>query len=211
MLFNRFFSSFIPKLEMELKVPQPTSAKSKQKKKKASKTCSKVRALPNEIWSDIDGYEGRYQISSLGRCKRMPYTIVNINGVTKNFGEKLLKPQWYPGGVNPAYTLQNLEGVQAKLSAVRLMANAFGIELNSDECFARLEPFELPTCKTMQIVNRGDYLTGRPHRRREALSIKDKTQILMLRREGLSRKTVAQQFEITPEHVSHITGKILSN
>lgn len=35
-----------------------------------------------EIWRDIEGYEGLYQVSNLGRVKRLDSVInTNINGV----------------------------------------------------------------------------------------------------------------------------------
>ena len=31
-----------------------------------------MKQQPNEVWKDIQGYEGLYQVSSLGRVKRLP-------------------------------------------------------------------------------------------------------------------------------------------
>ena len=42
----------------------------------------------NEIWKDIPGYEGIYQVSSLGRIKRLRF----INGKYNFKKEKLIKP-----------------------------------------------------------------------------------------------------------------------
>lgn len=33
--------------------------------------------MENEIWRDVKGYEGKYQVSNLGRAKRLEYTTVN--------------------------------------------------------------------------------------------------------------------------------------
>ena len=45
----------------------------------------------NEVWKDIDGYEGFYQVSNLGRVKALPkYT--NSKGYLQLRREKLLKP-----------------------------------------------------------------------------------------------------------------------
>lgn len=41
-----------------------------------------------EIWKDIKGYEGLYQVSNMGRVKRLNYW----NGHKYNNGEKILKP-----------------------------------------------------------------------------------------------------------------------
>ena len=45
-----------------------------------------------ELWKDIQGYEGLYQISNLGRVKSLERIIVTNNGITKKISEKILKP-----------------------------------------------------------------------------------------------------------------------
>ena len=44
-----------------------------------------------EIWRDIPGYEGIYQVSNLGRIKSLPRIIICSNGYKKNYGSKILK------------------------------------------------------------------------------------------------------------------------
>ena len=47
----------------------------------------------NEIWKNIQEYEGYYQVSNLGRVKRLERTdIVHNYGGLKKVGEKILKP-----------------------------------------------------------------------------------------------------------------------
>ena len=41
-----------------------------------------------EIWKDIQGYEGLYQISNLGRVKSLERIIVTNNGITKKYLKK---------------------------------------------------------------------------------------------------------------------------
>ena len=43
-----------------------------------------------EIWKDIIGYEGYYQISNLGNVKSLNRIVKNKNGY-RNTGERLLK------------------------------------------------------------------------------------------------------------------------
>ena len=38
-----------------------------------------------EIWKDIVGYEGYYQVSNLGRVKSLDRVITNKMGVVRNF------------------------------------------------------------------------------------------------------------------------------
>jgi hypothetical protein len=43
-----------------------------------------------EIWKDIKDYEGLYQVSNMGRLKRLKRKIVTINNITKTVKEKIL-------------------------------------------------------------------------------------------------------------------------
>jgi len=36
---------------------------------------AKTEGIPDELWKDIEGYEGFYQVSNLGRVKSLPRTI----------------------------------------------------------------------------------------------------------------------------------------
>jgi hypothetical protein len=47
--------------------------------------------MQEEIWKDIPGYEGKYQVSNLGRVKSLPRKMCNNKGchISK---EKILKP-----------------------------------------------------------------------------------------------------------------------
>lgn len=47
-----------------------------------------------EVWKDIKGYEGRYQISNLGNVCSLPRIVRNRSGV-KTKPKKLLKPCVY--------------------------------------------------------------------------------------------------------------------
>lgn len=44
----------------------------------------------NEIWKDIYGHVGSYQISNLGRVKSLPRSIIRSNGMKQTFKGKLL-------------------------------------------------------------------------------------------------------------------------
>lgn len=68
-----------------------------------------------EEWRDIDGYNGQYQVSSLGRVKSL--------GNNKYRNEKILKPGHRRGG----YLCVNLKqkGLSKQVSVHRLVAMAF--------------------------------------------------------------------------------------
>lgn len=45
-----------------------------------------------EIWKDIVGYEGLYQVSNFGRVKSLRRTTLAANGARRNYPEKILTP-----------------------------------------------------------------------------------------------------------------------
>ena len=73
----------------------------------------------NEIWKDIEGYEGLYQVSNLGRVKSLE-RIDRHNHLVK---ERILKPKIEPNG----YFRVDLckEGKVKTLSVHRLVAQTF--------------------------------------------------------------------------------------
>ena len=48
--------------------------------------------MPEEIWKDIPGYEGLYQVSSLGRVKKLDTYLVDKNGKRYHRKGRILKP-----------------------------------------------------------------------------------------------------------------------
>lgn len=81
-----------------------------------------------EIWKDVKGYEGLYQVSSLGRVKALAKTrVVRSNRwkcvFTQEFGEHILVPLLGSNG-RYHFTLHN-EGGQKSVSRARIVAEAF--------------------------------------------------------------------------------------
>lgn len=74
-----------------------------------------------EIWKDIDGFEGRYQISSLGKVKRSKRVVLSAN----RFGEfrKTIKEKELLGFYSKGYHRVLLDN--KKYSVHRLVAEAF--------------------------------------------------------------------------------------
>ena len=35
--------------------------------------------MPDEVWKDIEGYKGAYQVSNFGRARGLPRTITLLN------------------------------------------------------------------------------------------------------------------------------------
>lgn len=78
-----------------------------------------------EIWKDIKGYEGLYQVSSLGRVKsleRVFYSGMNYK-IKKFYPEKLIKISHYSTGY--CYSVLCKNAVAKKFKVHRLVAMAF--------------------------------------------------------------------------------------
>lgn len=75
-----------------------------------------------EEWKDIDGYEGLYQISNLGRVRRLPTEVINSFGVRRFFEGGILNPTNSQG-----YLIVDLSrgGFRKHYLIHRLVAQAF--------------------------------------------------------------------------------------
>lgn len=76
----------------------------------------------NEIWKDIKDYEGRYQVSNLGRVKSLPRIIIGIMG-SKAIGDILLKQKRSKSGYMSVNLRKNGKGQMFYVH--RLVADAF--------------------------------------------------------------------------------------
>ena len=54
--------------------------------------------MTKEVWRDINGYEGRYQVSSMGRVKSLERIIIKKDGRKFTVKERVLKPGADGGG-----------------------------------------------------------------------------------------------------------------
>lgn len=79
--------------------------------------------MKEEIWKDIKGYEGMYQISSQGRVKSLNY---------KNTGKEHILLQWYNKGYNRIGLMKN--GILKMYLVHRLVAEAFIPNPNNYPC-----------------------------------------------------------------------------
>lgn len=79
-----------------------------------------------ETWKDIENYEGLYQVSSLGNVKSLSRVVVNKNGQTQAYPEKLLKPDVYRTKCSNYLRVTLCKDHKTKRYLVhRLVANAF--------------------------------------------------------------------------------------
>ena len=79
-----------------------------------------------EIWKDIEGYEGLYQVSDLGAIRALGRTVMNKNGVPQRYHGKQLKFDVSDMGCSKYYrvTLSKLNKTERFL-VHRLVAAAF--------------------------------------------------------------------------------------
>ena len=82
-----------------------------------------------EIWKDIKGYEGLYQVSNLGRVKSLKRIVFTKYGKRLTIYEKILKAKVHKFG----YLEVNLNsnGIAKTLKVHRIVAEAFLPNLNN--------------------------------------------------------------------------------
>lgn len=81
-----------------------------------------LELLAGEEWRDMVGFEGYYQVSSLGRIKRLKTSDIGKDGKVKNFQPHILKQQKQRGYMNVMVSVNN---VQKRFRIHRLIGLAF--------------------------------------------------------------------------------------
>jgi len=79
--------------------------------------------MENEIWKEINGYEGMYQVSNLGRVKSLKRQVTRANGVKPHYPERILRHGLNSAGY-PIVCLQK-DGTQKMERVHRLVAKCF--------------------------------------------------------------------------------------
>lgn len=94
----------------------------------------KERFVMNEIWKDVSGFEGYYQVSNLGRVKSYDRVITERGGITRKHYGRIIHHGLAGCGYAQIHLYVN--GVQTVTYAHRLVAAAFigpcpdGLEVN---------------------------------------------------------------------------------
>lgn len=78
--------------------------------------------MKGEIWKDIEGYEGLYQVSNMGRVRSLKRTVRNARGLYKK-PERIMKP--YDNGTGYLQIQLSKEGKSKNIYLHRLVAIAF--------------------------------------------------------------------------------------
>ena len=91
----------------------------------------------SEVWNDIKGYEGLYQVSDMGRVKSLERTITKKNGRNQSIQERILKPQKGLGYLRVALCKGSGKG---KLFFVhRLVCEAFHENTENKPCVNHID------------------------------------------------------------------------
>lgn len=172
--------------------------------------------MTEEVWKDIAGYEGLYQISNLGRVKSLERVKIRSNGSSLYVKEKILKPSIRKTGYK-SYGLQN-NGIKT-VYAHRLIYQEFvgaipeGMEVchnDGDATNNNLDNLRIDTHKN----NVGDMLSHgtRPVGERngnakvtEDIVIKLRSEYEKLGKTRGSISKVARDFDLTV----HMVGKVV--
>lgn len=84
--------------------------------------------MGNEIWRDIPGYEGIYQVSNMGSVKFLRKEMLYGIGKKRSYNERIIKPetQVVPGSGKKFLSVRlRRDGRTKYFSIKRLVANAF--------------------------------------------------------------------------------------
>jgi len=91
-----------------------------------------------EIWKDIKGYEGLYQVSNMGRVKSLERTVIDNIGRRQNIKERILKPKKEPNGYLRV-TLSNNSVKNKKFFVHRLVCEAFHENTENKPCVNHID------------------------------------------------------------------------
>lgn len=78
-----------------------------------------------EVWADIEGFEGYYQVSNLGNVRSLDRTIVQSNNKIRHFKGRILKQKIDKDGYATVMLRKRTEGVRKSVTVHRLVAEAF--------------------------------------------------------------------------------------
>jgi hypothetical protein len=159
-----------------------------------------------EIWKDIRGYEGKYQVSSLGRVKSLSYGARGAHYGT----EKMLKPEVMKLGYLRVPFWDKTKASSNKLRRIlihRIVADAFGLirredisrdinhidgnkannSLNNLEICTRSENMKHAFNKGLITVRRGESVGTSKYTEKTILMIHQ------LKQKGVSRKDISER------------------
>lgn len=122
--------------------------------------------MSRQTWKDIKGYEGYYQISSIGRVKSLERPVYRKDGTFQRMKrESIKKPKL---SIDGYYNITlSVNGVDKSFAIHRLVAEAFIPKPNTDE------PLQVNHLDYNRLNNRKENLEWTTHSKNVAHSAKD--------------------------------------
>lgn len=93
-----------------------------------------------EIWKDVKGYEGHYQVSNLGRVKALYREFIGKDGKLKKYSERILSWDISTRG-NTSYARVTLskDYITNRVQVHRLVAEHFIVNTGNKECVNHID------------------------------------------------------------------------
>ena len=91
-----------------------------------------------EVWKDVKGYEGLYQVSNMGRVKSLERTVARRNGSKRTVRERILKPEIIHNGYLRV-KLCDSSGKMKKFFVHRLVGEAFHENPENKPCVNHID------------------------------------------------------------------------
>lgn len=171
-----------------------------------------------EIWKAISGYEGLYEVSSLGRVRSKDRFITNENDKTALHKGRVISPGKRPNGY--LFVGLSKSGKRNLLAVHRLVAIEFlpcsnnetlqVNHINENKEDNRLENLEWCTAKEniRHSVNTGKQ-TGRNPNKRKKLTPEKVNQIVGLAQDGVTHRSIALKYGVSKTMITKVVNNQL--
>lgn len=160
----------------------------------------------SEVWKDIPGYEGAYQVSSLGRVKSVTRTILRSDGIRYVVHEKILRPCVNKRGYKSVVLRHNRKDVTREVHT--LVAAAFlGDRGPQDEQIRHVDgdPLNNSVGNLMYGTRSQNQLDLYSYRGRHHRLTPDQAREIRKRREaGETGRSLAKEFGCSESNISEI-------
>ncbi|TXH13452.1 MAG: HNH endonuclease [Hyphomicrobiaceae bacterium] len=185
--------------------------------------------MMDEEWIDITGYEGLYQVSSLGRVRSLDRIVVAKDGKRFPFRGKILRSYTDRYGYSIVNLYRGTDGMTA-MKVHRLVASAFhGADVDgchvhhtdkdkNNNTLANLQVVSIDFHNAMHVEDRANAAVKGPMHPMSKLTELDVMEIdEMLRSGSMTHAEIASRFNVSRRNISaiksgstwsHVTGRL---